>query len=108
VKKVMPDGPLCAACHGDAVRRRGPCTGCRQLRLLPGADPAGAPLCCSCAGIDQDYICARCGTEWRLVRGVCEWCRLGDRLDELLEGSVDLSELRARLLAVARPDRIII
>jgi len=108
VKKVMPDGPLCAACHGDAVRRRGTCAVCGRFRLLPGADPAGAPLCCSCAGIDQDYTCARCGTEWRLVRGVCEWCRLSDRLDELLEGTVNLSPLRARLLAVTRPDRIII
>jgi hypothetical protein len=107
VHKVMPDGPLCSACHADAVRRRGRCAGCNQERLLPGADDRGQ-LCCGCAGITQDYTCARCGTEWALRRGLCEWCHLGDTLDDLLAGDVDLSALRARLVAVARPDSIII
>jgi hypothetical protein len=65
-------------------------------------------LCLSCAGIDEDYTCRRCGTEWALVRGLCEWCHLGDVLDALLVGDVDLGPLRARLLEAARPDRIII
>ena len=108
VAKVMPDGPLCAACHSAAVRRRGPCAGCGQERLLPGVDPAGGRLCCGCAGITQDYTCARCGTEWALRRELCEWCHLGDVLDGLLDGDVDLSALRARLVGVARPDSIII
>jgi hypothetical protein len=107
VHKVMPDGPLCSACHADAVRRRGRCAACGQERLLPGADGRGQ-LCCGCAGITKDYTCARCGTEWALRRGLCEWCHLGDTLDDLLAGDVDLSALRARLVAVARPDSIII
>jgi hypothetical protein len=79
------------------------------VRLLPGADPAsGKRLCCACAGIDEDYTCRRCGTEWALRHGLCEWCFLGDSLDLLMAGDVDLSALRARLLAVARPDRITI
>jgi hypothetical protein len=104
----MPDGPLCAACHAQAVRRRGRCAGCDEPRLLPGTDENGAGLCVGCAGIDRDYTCSRCGTEWAQVRGLCEWCQLGDVLDRLLNGDVDLSPLRARLLAVARPDSIII
>lgn len=105
----MPDGPLCAACHAEAVRHRGACARCGQVRLLPGADQAsGERLCCRCAGIGEDYTCRRCGTEWALRHGLCEWCFLGDSLDLLMAGDVDLSALRARLLAVARPDRLTI
>lgn len=104
----MPDGPLCATCHSHAVRRCGPCAGCGQVRLLPGVDAAGASVCCPCAGIDQDFTCNRCGTEWFLRGGLCEWCHLGDTLDGLLDGDVDLSAMRTRLVEVARPDSIII
>lgn len=108
VRKVMPDGPLCAACHVAAVHHRGPCAGCGDERLLPGVDDVGRRLCPPCAGIDGDYTCRRWGTEWALVRGLCEWCHLGDVLDDLLVGDIDLHALRARLLEAARPDRIII
>ena len=104
----MPDGPLCAACHATAVRTRGSCAACRDDRLLPGMDQAGRRLCPPCAGIDEDFTCPRCGTEWNLVNGICEWCQLADLLDELLVGDVDLEDLRARLLQAARPDRIVI
>jgi hypothetical protein len=107
VAKVMPDGPLCSTCRSSAIRRRGPCASCGRQRLLPGQGAAGH-LCCSCAGIDQDFTCGRCGTEWALRRGLCEWCVLGDTLDGLLEGDVDLSALRERLLSSARPDHLII
>ena len=108
VRKVMPDGPLCAACHAGAVRSRGRCAGCGDERLLPGMDSLGRRLCPPCAGIDHDYTCGRCGTEWNLVNGLCEWCQLGDVLNELLVGDVDLQALRTRLLEAARPDRIVI
>ncbi len=36
VAKIMPDGPLCAACRAEAIRHRGHCDGCSQQRLLPG------------------------------------------------------------------------
>lgn len=42
------------------------------------------------------------------MNGLCEWCQLADLLDDLLSGDVDLRALRARLLDVARPDRLII
>lgn len=71
-------------------------------------DGRGRRLCPPCAGLDEDYSCARCCTEWKLVNGLCEWCLLADLLDELLSGDVDLRALRARLLDVARPDRLII
>lgn len=104
----MPDGPVCAACHAAAVRSRGSCAACGANRLLPGMDGAGRRLCSPCAGIDEDFTCPRCGTEWNLVNGICEWCQLADLLDELLVGDVDLQALRARLLQAARPDRIVI
>lgn len=108
VHRVMPDGPLCAACDATAVRTRGTCPHCGDERLLPGMDSSGRRLCPPCAGIDQDYTCGRCGREWNLVNGQCEWCQLGDVLDELLVGEVDLQVLRARLLDAARPDHLII
>ncbi|MDP8961142.1 MAG: hypothetical protein M3N32_05950 [Actinomycetota bacterium] len=104
----MPDGPLCAACTADAVRSRGVCAGCGADRLLPGMDPAGRRLCPPCAGIDEDFTCPRCGTEWKLLNGICEWCHLAGVLDGLLAGDVDLRALRERLLAAARPDHLII
>ncbi|MDA8314561.1 MAG: recombinase XerD [Actinomycetota bacterium] len=108
VAKVMPDGPLCAACRAEAIRHRGRCSGCGAERLLPGTSATGERLCCRCAGIDENYTCRRCGTEWALRRGICEWCHLADVLDALMDGPVDLSALRAQLLDAPRPDRIVI
>ena len=108
VAKVMPDGRLCKACHSEALRHRGRCDGCGTERLLPGVSPSGGRLCASCAGIKENYTCRRCGTEWALRRGICEWCHLGDVLDGLMDGPVDLSALRAQLLGAARPDSLII
>jgi hypothetical protein len=104
----MPDGPLCAACYAKAKRRQGACAICATTRLLPGVDATGRPTCCSCAGIRDDYSCSRCGIEWALRTGICEWCWLADDLDSLLAGPVDLSLLRERLLSAPRPDSIII
>ena len=56
VEKFFPEGPLCAACHGEAARRRGACAVCGRTRLLPGAGTAGERLCCECAGIAEDYV----------------------------------------------------
>ncbi len=108
VAKIMPDGPLCAACRAEAIRHRGYCDGCSQQRLLPGVDGRGRRLCVSCAGINENYTCSRCGTEWALRRGICEWCHLSDVLDGLMDGDVDLSALRAQLLGTPKPDSLII
>lgn len=104
----MPDGPLCAACGSEALRHRGRCDACGSERLLPGVDGNGGRLCCSCVGITAECTCARCGPEWALRRGPCEWCHLGDVVDRLMDGDVDLSCLRAHLLRAARPDSLII
>jgi hypothetical protein len=108
VAKQMPDGPLCDACYATARRRRGACPSCAQVRLLVGVDWDGIPVCPPCAGIMEDYTCSRCGTEWALRHGICEWCWLADDLDRLLPGPVDFAPLRRRLLGAARPDSIII
>ncbi len=109
IETTWPDGKVCTTCYAAAVRTRGDCTGCGQQRLVPGRDGTGEPLCVDCAGItNRQYQCSRCDNEWALRRGLCEWCFLADRLDELLDGPVDLGALRDTLLDVRRPDSIII
>jgi hypothetical protein len=104
----MPGGPLCSACYAQAKRRLGACAICATTRLLPGIDTAGRPTCCSCAGIRHNYTCSRCGIEWAIRNGICEWCWLADDLDSLLAGPVDLAPLREPRLSAPRPDSIII
>jgi hypothetical protein len=108
IARRMPEGPLCAACEAKAFRQTGRCAGCGQERLLPGINLKWQPICPTCAGLDDDLHCSRCGTEWRLRHGLCEWCYLSDQLDQILAGPVDLGALRSRLLEAPRPDRIII
>lgn len=106
----VPEGRICASCWSTATRTTGACTTCRRQRLLPGRDPTGAPLCTDCADLGRDFHCARCGREWFLRHGgLCEWCFLDDTLEPLIgTGHVDLAPLRQQLLAVDRPDSIII
>lgn len=105
----VPEGLICAACWSTATRTVGTCTGCHQQRLLPGRAPDGAPLCTDCGDLGRDFYCLRCDREWRLRRCLCEWCLLDDTLKSLLDdGPVHLEPLRQLLLAVDRPDSIII
>lgn len=103
----FPDGPLCTSCYGTAIRTIGTCASCNQNRLVPGLSPDGR-LCVRCAGITtRSFSCSRCDREFALRRGICEYCFLADRLDEILTGPVDLSSLREVLLRVDRPDSLI-
>jgi hypothetical protein len=44
-----------------------------------------------------------------LIGGLCEWCVLGDRIDQIFNhGPVDVQALKERLCGVARPDSMII
>jgi hypothetical protein len=77
------------------MRTHGPCPGCGTDRMLPGRSPdhANEPVCVECAGITQDYHCARCGTETEHYRrNICARCSLRDDLSVLLD--VDESEPR--------------
>jgi hypothetical protein len=79
------DGPICRTCLGKAIRTYGTCPRCQTERLLPGRDTTGAPICRDCAGITRNFSCTKCQIEGRLVAGLCDRCRLGDRLTELLD-----------------------
>ncbi|MFB6782500.1 hypothetical protein ACFCX0_35245 [Streptomyces sp. NPDC056352] len=67
------------------MRVRGRCPDCGTVRLLPGRDTAGTPICRDCAGITRDFFCGRCGFEGLLLGGrLCERCTLADTLGRLL------------------------
>jgi len=76
---------------------------------VPGRSPSGKALCVGCAGITtRSFDCSRCGREFALRHRICEYCFLGDRLDEILIGPIDLEPLRAALLDVDRPDSLLV
>ena len=72
-RTTWPEGPICGICYHQATRTHGTCPGCGQHRLLPGPpNDAGQPCCAPCAGIAQDFACARCGHEGEFYRrGIC-------------------------------------
>ncbi|RKS77957.1 hypothetical protein CLV35_1662 [Motilibacter peucedani] len=81
-----PEGYVCRRCYQQATRRHGPCPRCGQPRLLPGLDEDSQPICRSCAGIEQDFTCARCGQEDEPHRrGACARCCLRDDFTALLD-----------------------
>ena len=107
-----PEGRLCFTCYNAAIHTHGTCPNCRQDRLLPG--PAGAdgdPVCGTCAGIDVDFHCQRCGVEAGHHRGrLCARCVLRDDLHALLGGTPSdptLAGLVDALCAADRPESII-
>ena len=80
-----PEGPICDPCYTAALRRRGSCTGCGNLRRL--IDPPGpaATRCADCAGLPSSHVCIDCGLEDKLYeRGRCQHCALRRRTGELL------------------------
>jgi len=54
------------------------------------------------------FDCSRCDREYALRRTLCEYCFLSDRIEEIATGSVDLRALVDVLLAVDRPDSLIV
>lgn len=87
VRKYWPEGPICVACHAQAVNIHGQCADCGADRLLPGRRASdGSPVCTDCGGGLGDFTCHRCGQEEPPYRvDACARCVLGDRLTELLD-----------------------
>ena len=68
------------------MRVHGRCPGCGYLRLLPGRDEHGNPLCPDCAGITRSFRCTRCRHEGHLhAAHLCTRCVLHDQLTALLD-----------------------
>ncbi len=104
-----PEGPVCGRCYDTALRRRGRCTGCGQLRRLVAPPGSGATHCCDCAGVPPLARCTECGIEDKLYqRGRCDRCTLARRAHELLAGPDDtipaaLAGVHAAIVASAAP-----
>ncbi|GGM63220.1 hypothetical protein [Microbacterium saperdae] len=104
-----PDGLICSGCFATAMETYGICDGCGTDRLLPGVGPAGQRWCTDCAGGLGDFTCTRCGREgWREHAGICGWCVLQDRVDEILDDGtgrvrIELMPLAALIISMKRP-----
>ncbi|MFB7113211.1 hypothetical protein [Streptomyces sp. NPDC056291] len=104
------DGPICRTCYERAMRVRGRCPDCGTVRLLPGRDTAGTPICRDCAGITRDFFCD-CNFEGLLLGGrLCERCTLANTLGRLLNDGTGhvapaLQPLITALLETDRPKR---
>jgi hypothetical protein len=80
-----PEGPVCDPCYTAALRHRGPCVACGQLRRLVAPPGPAADTCADCAGIPVTHACADCGIEDKLYqKGRCARCSLRRRARELL------------------------
>jgi hypothetical protein len=98
-----PEGPVCDPCYTAALRRRGVCTGCGQLRRLVAPPGPDATTCIDCAALPtshlRGHVCTDCGIEDKLYeRGRCAPCAQRRRTGELLRGSGE--QLPAQLTAV--------
>jgi hypothetical protein len=103
------DGSICRTCLCKALRTYETCPQCNTVRLLPGRDTTGTPICRDCAGITRNFSCTRCKCEGYLVAGLCHKCRLSDQLTELLDdgtGRINppMLPLFEHLCAMAKPD----
>jgi integrase len=80
-----PEGPVCDPCYTTALRLRGQCASCGQVRRLVAPPGPGAVTCSDCAGLPVTHACADCGAEDKLYeRGRCERCSLRRRATTLL------------------------
>ncbi|WP_346995734.1 hypothetical protein [Dietzia sp. SLG310A2-38A2] len=107
-----PEGRLCFTCYNTAIHTHGTCPNCCLDRLLPGPPVAdGEPVGGTCAGIDIDFHCQRCGVEAGHHRGnLCARCVLREDLHALLGGAPEnppLAGLIDALCAADRPESII-
>jgi hypothetical protein len=104
-----PEGPVCAPCYDTALRRRGRCSGCGELRRLVAPPGPAATRCCDCAGTRPLARCAECGIEDKLYeRARCERCTLVRRANQLLAGPdgtvpAALTGVHAAIAASAKP-----
>ncbi len=98
-----PEGPVCDPCYTAALRRRGPCSGCGELRRLVAPPGPAATTCATCAGLEAMCVCADCGIEDKLYeKGRCCRCSLRRRAAALLSGGTGQvpGELAAVLTAI--------
>ncbi len=80
-----PEGPVCDPCYTAALKHRGPCTACGQMRRLVAPAGPAADTCADCAGIPVRHACTDCGIEDKLYeKGRCARCSLRRRALELL------------------------
>ena len=80
-----PEGPVCDPCYTAALRHRGPCAACGQMRRLVAPPGPAADTCADCAGIPVTHACADCGIEDKLYeKDRCARCSLRRRARELL------------------------
>lgn len=80
----LPDGARCMTCYERALRRRGVCSECGDVRRVffnPG-------VCGACLGVDVGHVCADCGAEERIyANGRCSRCELAVRVERDFSGS---------------------
>jgi hypothetical protein len=82
-----PEGPVCDPCYTAALRHRGACASCGQVRRLVAPPGPDADTCADCAGIPVTHACADCGIEDKLYeKGRCDRCSLRRRAAALLAG----------------------
>jgi len=104
-----PEGPVCGPCYDTALRRRGRCSGCGELRRLVAPPGPAATRCCDCAGTRPLARCTGCGIEDKLYeRGRCDRCTLARRTNQLLAGPdgtvpTALAGVHAAIVASAAP-----
>jgi hypothetical protein len=98
-----PEGPVCDPCYTAALRQRGPCSGCGELRRLVAPPGPAATTCATCAGLPAMCTCADCGIEDKLYdKGRCCRCSLRHRTAALVSGGTGQvpGELAAVLTAI--------
>lgn len=99
-----PQGPVCDPCYTTALRRRGICTGCGQLRRLIAPPGPDATTCTDCAALPSHihgHVCTDCGIEDKLYeRGRCAPCALHRRTSQLLRAGGGGGDIPAQLTAV--------
>ena len=80
-----PEGPVCDPCYNAALRSRGRCARCAEVRRLVAPPGTAADTCAVCAGAPVTHACRDCGIEDKLYeKGRCSRCSLRRRARELL------------------------
>ena len=91
-----PGSPVCDACYNAALRHRGTCAACGQVRWLVTPPGTAADTCARCAGIP--VICATSAGYWPPA-----WCR--DLAPEQTAAAVLLRQLDFHAQELALIDR---
>jgi hypothetical protein len=93
------EGPLCDACYTAALRRRGRCAVCGQLRRLVAPPGPEATSCADCVGVPVSHACGDSGLQDKLYeKGRCARCSLRRQAADLLSDRT--GQVPAELAAV--------